>query len=121
MKRSPVTTYRKKRALTNTQEETRQKSAGKAVGNSGQDRDETPKDRTGGEVDRGFPDTIEEHVPISLWPRIQQSVRSGSRTEGVRGNLRGDIPDVEDTQDGVELVIGEAQILFETAQTSSAR
>ena len=121
MKRSPATTYRKKRAVTNTQEETRQKSAGKAVGNSGQDRDETPKDRTGGEVDGGFPDMIEEHVPIPLWPGIQQSVRSGSRTEGVRGNLRGDIPGVEDTQDGVELLIGEAQILFETAQTSSAR
>ena len=43
-KHSPVVTYWEKRALTNTQEETRQKNADKVVGDSNQDGHETPKD-----------------------------------------------------------------------------
>ena len=121
VKRSPVTTYRKKRTLANTQEETRQKNADKVVGGSDQDTHETPKDNTGGEVNGGFPEPVEEHVPISSLSRIQQTVRAGSRTKDIRGNLHGDIPDIEDTQNGVKLVISESQILLETAQTGSAR
>ena len=44
MKHSLATTYRIKRTLTNTQEETRQKNAEKVVGDSDQDGHETPKD-----------------------------------------------------------------------------
>ena len=71
-KRSPVTPYREKRTLAETQEETRQKSTNKVTGNSGQDRDETPKDHTSGEVYGGFPDIIEEHIPVSLRCGSQQ-------------------------------------------------
>ena len=70
-KYSSVSTYWKKRTLANTQEETGQESADKVVGNTGQDRDETPKDHTGGEVYGRFPNIIEEHVPISLRCRSQ--------------------------------------------------
>ena len=116
-----MTTYRKKRTFANAQEETRQKNADKIVGDSDQDRHETPKDYTGGEVDGGFPEPVEEYVPISALSRIQQTVRSGSRTKDIRGNLHSDIPDIEDTQSGVKLVISESQILLETAQTGSTR
>ena len=105
--------YREECALTNTQEETRRKDTDEIVGNSCQDRDETPKSHTNGEVYGGFPNMVEEHVPISLRCRSQQKVRSGSRTKGLRGNLHGNISDIEDTQDGCELVPGEAQIFLE--------
>ena len=64
MKNRPMVTYWEKRALANAQEETRQESAGKAVGGSSQGRDETPEDHANGEVYGGFSDMIEEHVPI---------------------------------------------------------
>jgi hypothetical protein len=63
-KYSPVMTHWKKRTLANTQEEARQKSPGKVAGDPSQDRDETPKDHANGEVYGGFPDTIEEHIPV---------------------------------------------------------
>ena len=102
-----MVTHREKRALANSQEETRQKSASKVVGDSGQDGDETPKDHTNGEIYGRFPNIIEEHVPFSMWRRGQQNVRPGPRVKDVRGNLHGDVPDIEDTQDGSELVSSE--------------
>jgi len=63
-KHSTIVTYREKRALANAQEETRQKSADKVVGNSGQGGDEAPKDHANGEVYGRLPNIIEEHVPI---------------------------------------------------------
>lgn len=71
VKRSRMVAYREKRALANAQEETRQESAGKVVGGSGQDGGETPKSHANGEVYGGFSNMIEEHVPISLWRRSQ--------------------------------------------------
>jgi len=67
--------YWEKRGLANAQEETRQESAGKVVGGSSQGRNETPKGHANGEVYGGFPNMIEEHVPISLWRKSQQKVR----------------------------------------------
>ena len=64
-KHSPVVTYWEKRALANPQEETRQESPGKVVGNSSQSRDETPEGHGDGEVYGGFSNMVEEHVPIS--------------------------------------------------------
>jgi hypothetical protein len=63
-KNSPVVTHGKKRALANTQEEARQKSHDKVVGNSSQDRDETPTGHANGEAYGGFPNMIEEHIPV---------------------------------------------------------
>ena len=104
-----MATYWEKRALANTQEETRQNSPAEVVGDSGHDRDETPKNHGSGEVYGGFPDVIEEHVPISLRCRSQQRVWPRSRMKGgVRGNLHGDVSDIEDTQNCSELVPSEA-------------
>ena len=64
---------------------------------------------------------IEEHVSVASWRRIQQKARFGSRAKDVRGNLRGNIPNVEDTQSGVELAPSEAQIFLETTQAGSTR
>jgi hypothetical protein len=63
-KNSPLATHREKHALANTQEEARQKSPDKVVGNSGQDRDEIPKGHANGEVYGGFPHTIDERIPV---------------------------------------------------------
>ena len=113
-KHLPVSTYWVKCALANTQEEAGQESTGKVVGNSSQGRDETPKGHTSGEVYGRFPEMIEEHVSVSSWRGSQLSVRSRSRTKDVRWNLRGDISDVKNTQDGGELIPSEAQIFLET-------
>src|ERR1700742_5063059 len=56
-----VVTHWEKRALANTQKETRQESANKVVCDSGQDRDETPKGHANGEVHGRFSDVIEKH------------------------------------------------------------
>jgi hypothetical protein len=40
------------------------KKCDKAVGNSGQDRDEIPKGHANGEVYGGFPNMIEEYIPV---------------------------------------------------------
>ena len=113
-KHSPVLTYWEKRTLANTQKEAGQESTDKVVGDSGQDRDKTPKGHTSGEVYGRFPEMIEEHVSVSSWRGSQLSVRSRSRTKDVRWNLRGDISDVKNTQDGGELIPSEAQIFLET-------
>ena len=60
-------TYWEERALANTQEKTRQESADKIVGNTGQGRDETPKGHGDGKVYGRFSNMIEKHVPVSLW------------------------------------------------------
>ena len=116
-----VSTYREKCTLANTQEETCQESTDEVMSDSSQDRDETPKGHTSGEVYRRFPNIIEEHVPISSRRRSQQKIRSGSRTEDPRRNLHGNIPDIKDTQDGGELVPSEAQIFLKTTQAGSTR
>jgi hypothetical protein len=48
----------------NTQEKARQKSPDKVADNFSQDRDETSKGHANGEVYGGFPNTIEEHIPV---------------------------------------------------------
>ena len=64
VKHSPIVAYWEKRALANAQEETRQESADKVVGNSSQNRDETPKGHADGEIYGGFSNVVEEHVPV---------------------------------------------------------
>ena len=64
-KHSPGSAYRQKCTLANTQEEAGQECTGKGMGNSGQGRYETPSGHTSGEVYRGFPEMIEEHVSVS--------------------------------------------------------
>ena len=64
MKHALMAAYREKCALADTQEETRQESAGKVVGGSSQDRYEAPKGHGNGEVYGGFSEMIEEYVPV---------------------------------------------------------
>ena len=77
-KHPPVSTYWEKRTLANTQKEAGQESTDKVVGDSGQGRDKTPKGHTSGEVYRGFPEMIEEHVSVSSQRGSQRSVHSRS-------------------------------------------
>ena len=62
----PVATHWEKRALANTQEEARQESTSEVVGSSGQGGYKTPKGHADREVYGGFPEVVEEHVPIIL-------------------------------------------------------
>ena len=64
--------YWEKCALANAQEETRQESTDKVMGDSSQGSREAPKSRENGEVYGGFSEVIEEHVPISLSRRSQK-------------------------------------------------
>ena len=84
------------------------------MGNSGKNRDETPKGHTRRKVYRGFPEMIEEHVSVSSRRGSQRSVPSRPWTKDVRGNLHGDISDIKNTKDRGELVSSEAQIFLET-------
>jgi hypothetical protein len=95
-KNSLVITHWEERAFVNTQEEAGQKSPGKVVSNSSQDRDETPKGHANRKVYGGFFNMIEEHIPV---PRGAEVSRRSARSEikGVRRNLHGDISDVENT------------------------
>ena len=110
-----MVTYWEKCRLGNAQEETGQHRADKVVSSSGQGRDEAPKSHASGEVYGGFPKTIKQHVPISSWRRSQQEGRPATHIGLVRGNLHGDVSDIEDTQDGSKLVPSKTQVFFETA------
>ena len=82
-KHSRVVTYWDERTLANTQEETRQESTDKIVGNTGQGRGETPKGHGNWKVYGRFPNMIEEHVPVSLWGQKKRSnLDQGESYEG---------------------------------------
>ena len=49
------------------------------MGGSSEHRYKTPKDHADGEVYGGFPDMIEEHIPIVLRPGSQQESELGAK------------------------------------------
>ena len=78
-------THWEKRTLANTQEKARQESTGEVVSSSGQGRYKTPKGHADREVCGGFPEVVEEHVPIRLWCKSQQRSEAGHEQKAYEG------------------------------------
>lgn len=72
----------------------------------------TPDDHTAWEVDRGLADVVQEHVPRRRGNEYKELRECYVH---LRGNLHENVSDVKDTEQGVEFLVLEVEIILEAS------